>query len=219
MNEQLHYPLLEVKGLECIRNHRRLFHALDFIAPVGKITVIKGKNGAGKSSLLKMLAGFLTYNMSGDILYRGSPLSQVEMDDLHDTLLFIGHESYLSYYLTVRENMLFLMNLAGVRLASYSEIEQVLTRLDLLDYHDELVGLLSEGQKRKIALSRLWLAKQPLWILDEPFSSLDHHSVLEMEKLFTTHVEKKGAIILTSHQYFNLIPADLIHEIDLDEYS
>ena len=187
--------ILAAEALSCVRQDRVLFENLNFQLSAGQVLYIQGKNGAGKSSLLRLLAG-LTSPEDGQILFHGKPLhSQTEF--FADQLLFIGHQSGIHPQLTALQNLAFWSALSE---QSIAEPYQLLGSLGLAGLEDIPCFMLSAGQQRRVSLARLWFTHKPLWILDEPFTSLDQQLIAKLEYHFLQHLSGGGVIVLTSHQ-------------------
>ena len=149
---------------------------------------IEGANGAGKTSLLRILAGLSRYG------YQGSVTRHVPM-------LFLGHQPAVKAMLTPRENLAW--HVAGEGLYSDAAIEDALEKVGLYGYEDVPSHALSAGQHRRVNLARLYLSDSPLWLLDEPFTAIDVSGVAALEALKVAHVQSGGAVVLTSHQALN----------------
>lgn len=189
-------PLLQFKQLGCTRDGRELFHGINFQINAGDIVQVEGPNGTGKTTLLRALTGLFP-DYEGDILWQGQPLSQVRYEFLSQ-LLFIGHLAGVKKTLTPRENLQFLGNLAAQ--CDLEQIDQALANVGLYGYEDMAGYQLSAGQNRRIALARLYLSQSLVWVLDEPYTALDVQGVDKLERLFESHAQKGGCVILTSHQ-------------------
>ncbi|MBY0418177.1 MAG: cytochrome c biogenesis heme-transporting ATPase CcmA [Pararheinheimera sp.] len=187
--------ILAAEALSCVRQDRVLFENLSFQLSAGQVLYIQGKNGAGKSSLLRLLAG-LTSPEDGQILFHGKPLS-AQPEFFADQLLFIGHQSGIHPQLTALQNLAFWSALNEQQLA---DPYQLLSSLGLVGLEDIPCFMLSAGQQRRVSLARLWFTKKPLWILDEPFTSLDQQLIAKLEYHFLQHLSTGGVIVLTSHQ-------------------
>lgn len=187
--------ILAAEALSCVRQDRVLFENLNFQLSAGQVLYIQGKNGAGKSSLLRLLAG-LTLPEDGQILFHGKPL-QSQTEFFADQLLFIGHQSGIHPQLTALQNLAFWAALSEQPLA---EPYQLLGSLGLAGLEDIPCFMLSAGQQRRVSLARLWFTDKPLWILDEPFTSLDQQLIAKLEYHFLQHLSAGGVIVLTSHQ-------------------
>lgn len=183
---------LEGINLSCIRDDRVLFESLNFKLPPGQTLLLEGKNGSGKTSLLRILCGFREAD-EGQILWCG-----VAIDDsqYHADMAYVGHLDGVKKELTVLENLK--VSLALGAPGAYS-IQQALAKVKLSGYDDALVQTLSAGQKRRLSLARLLITHNVLWILDEPFTSLDKQGIALIETLMTEHCANGGMIVLTSH--------------------
>lgn len=189
--------MLEATDLECVRGERRLFAGLSFRLAGGELLYLQGRNGCGKTSLLRMLCG-LTPPATGKISWRGQPIRQLG-DDFRAELCYLGHHNAIKEELTPLENLR----------ASASMAEETLTEDDALDALEQ-VGLagredlacryLSQGQKRRVALARLVHERRPLWVLDEPYVALDTAAVELVASLIGAHLQRGGLAVLTTHQ-------------------
>ncbi len=189
--------MLEVSNLKCVRGERPLFDQVGFRLDRGAVLHLRGANGAGKTSLLRILCGFSPPE-AGLITWNGVAVGELGGDWRRD-LFYLGHSSALQESLTVAENLAFTSTLAGEP-AGLVEIAAALLRFGLKGLHSRLVRQLSQGQKRRVALARLLLSKAPLWILDEPFVALDVAAVNLLSGIIAEHLERGGLAILTSHQ-------------------
>lgn len=187
--------ILAAEALSCVRQDRVLFENLNFQLSAGQVLYIQGKNGAGKSSLLRLLAG-LTLPEDGQILFHGKPI-QSQTEFFADQLLFIGHQSGIHPQLTAIQNLAFWSALSEQAIA---EPYQLLGSLGLAGLEDIPCFMLSAGQQRRVSLARLWFTNKSLWILDEPFTSLDQQLIAKLETHFLQHLSAGGVIVLTSHQ-------------------
>ena len=188
-------PLLEAIDLECFRGDRRLFTGLDLALAPGELVHVRGPNGSGKTSLLRILCGLTmptrgTVRWSGEEMALGSPehLSQIH---------YVGHASGVKLELTPRENLRVSSAIAGRRDAA--GLDQALARTGLTRFGDVTVRTLSAGQRRRVALARLVTTPASLWVLDEPFTSLDADGVELVDRMLADHVAGGGAALLTSH--------------------
>ncbi len=197
---------LKVSNLWVERSERYLCKDMSFFLSSGDIAKINGENGAGKSSLLKILVGILR-PLEGNIHYNNEDVS-VYRDLLQKDLLYIGHDSGVKSVFTVAENLRWYFPDAND-----DEISLALDAVSLSGYEETPSNQLSAGQKRRISLARLWLTEKPLWVLDEPFTALDIKGVASLEKHMKEHVEKNGMIILTTHQ--DIDPSLNLKEINL----
>lgn len=188
--------MLEAKNLSCVRDERTLFSGLSFSVNPGDIIQVEGANGAGKTSLLRILAG-LAQPESGEVLWNGKNTLR-HREQYHQDLLFLGHQPGIKSMLTPFENLQFYQ---AVRQATDRQaIWQALEQVGLVGYEDLPVTQLSAGQQRRVALARLWLSNSPLWILDEPLTAIDKQGVVELTALFEQHAQSGGLVLLTTHQ-------------------
>ena len=188
--------MLEVQGLNCIRDERALFTELGFVIHPGELVQVEGPNGEGKTSLLRILAG-LASSDGGKILWKGEETRR-SRDGYHSDLLYIGHHPGVKAVLTPYENLSFFQKASGK--ADDSAIWDALAKVGLVGYEDVPVAQLSAGQHRRVALARLWLSSAPLWILDEPLTAIDKQGVEHLTRLFEEHAQSGGIVILTTHQ-------------------
>jgi heme exporter protein A len=184
-SQQAEAPLLEVQALSLERGGRRLFQGLSFEVLPGHLLQIEGSNGAGKTSLIRILAGLSRYGYDGQVLR-------------HTPQMYLGHQPAVKGLLSPRENLAW--HVAGESQYSDREIGAALASVGLYGYEDVPSHALSAGQHRRVNLARLYLSRCPLWLLDEPFTAIDKAGVVELEALLVRHVESGGAVVMTSHQ-------------------
>jgi heme exporter protein A len=189
--------MLTASALSCIRGERPLFAGLDLAVGPGEWLHVQGENGAGKTSLLRILAG-LSPPAAGEIRWQGEPIKALA-EDYRRHLLFLGHHGAVKEELTPLENLTLAAQLDGMALDE-REALQALARFGLRGREDLPVRFLSAGQKRRVLLARLAVRKAALWILDEPFTALDVKAVEMLSGLIAEHVAGGGMAILTSHQ-------------------
>lgn len=181
--------MLAVNNLSHAKGNKALFRHVSFTMAPGQRVLVQGANGAGKSTLLKIVAGLLSPD-KGNIQFQGCLLSQMS---------YLGHQNSLKKALTPLENIAELLSLANC-LASDARIDEVLTDLGLTHQRNQLCGSLSAGECRKVALAVVILKNRPLWILDEPFNSLDKVSYDKLQGYCQQHLAQGGMILLSSHQ-------------------
>lgn len=193
-------PSLTVKGLACERDDRFLFQNLDFELASGGLLLVEGSNGSGKTSLLRILTG-LRRQERGAVFWQGVDIRNLN-GEYQQQLLYIGHSNGLKTELTVHENLQQYLTFGAV---NGVDVGAVLAGIGLERNGEDPVGRLSAGQQRRVALSRLIFSSAPLWILDEPFTSLDRQGVRWIESLITCQLDAGGMVILSSHQELGLV--------------
>jgi len=204
-------PLLEARALRCERDERLLFERLDFVLRAGEVLQVAGPNGSGKTTLLRALAG-LSSRVEGEMLWCGKPLAARRWEYLRESL-YIGHEPAVKSGLSARENLRW--HAALWQRTSGRDADEALAEFGLGRCLDTPALQLSAGQRRRIALARLLLSPARLWILDEPFTAIDHAGVAQVEGLVEAHARAGGAVLLTTHHRLGLAQ-DLLRRIDLE---
>ncbi|HEY0287621.1 MAG TPA: cytochrome c biogenesis heme-transporting ATPase CcmA [Pseudomonas sp.] len=207
-------PVLAASALACERDWRMLFENLDLCLTAGDMLQVSGPNGSGKTSLLRLLAG-LMQPTAGEVLLHGEPLSQQKSELAHN-LLWIGHAAGIKDLLTPAENLTWLCALH--RAADPEAIWQALDAVGLRGFEDVPCHTLSAGQKRRVALARLYLPGPLLWILDEPFTALDKQGVAQLEQHLAEHCERGGMLVFTTHHTLSRVPAGY-KDIDLGQWA
>ena len=189
---------LLLEDLACTRGSRQLFSSLSLEVQPGQLLRVRGANGAGKTSLLRMLCGLLLPT-SGQVLWCGKPLSS-QREKFGQDLMYLGHAAALKDELSPLENLLDSCALGG-RGAEVSVALAALQSAGLRGHERTAARRLSQGQRRRSALARLVLSQSaPLWILDEPFNALDIAANSWLTGLIEAHLKNKGIVVLTSHQ-------------------
>ncbi len=200
--------LLEIQALECVRGDKQLFSELSFSLEAGSLLHVHGPNGSGKTTLLRAIAG-LVLQECGEIRWNGELVTQ-QQDEFNRELLYLGHHYGLKFELTGYENLKVFANLSGSEISEH-EVEAALTRFGLAHCVELPVKVLSQGQKRRVALARLLLQPSKLWILDEPFVALDVAAVELLLEVIRAHVAAGGLVILTTHQEVAIEVGSLQH--------
>ena len=178
--------ILEVCGLTCERGERTLFRNLSFAVKPGTLVRIAGSNGAGKTTLLRLMTGLMR-PVEGEVRWRGVPVEKAAQDFWRE-LCYIGHRNGVKDDLSVLENVMINANVAAVPVTENAAL-------------DVPAGQLSQGQRRRVALARLWLSRSvTLWVLDEPFTALDVRGVARLADLVGEHVRSGGIVMLVTHQ-------------------
>lgn len=187
---------LKVQDLTVFRSELPLFETVSFSMKAGDAIQISGTNGSGKTSLLRCLCG-LSHRHEGLISWNGRNIDDNKLG-FYQQILYIGHALGLKPKLTIEQNLDFYQQLRFAR--DEDSIFQALEQLKIGAYHDLLVGNLSAGQKRRVALARILCEPVSLWVLDEPMVALDVDGQTWLEYTCNRHLGNGGMIILTSHQ-------------------
>jgi len=198
--------------LTCIRGDRVLFRNVSFEMTPGALLYVLGENGSGKSSLLRLLCGLLTPEV-GSVFWSGEQV-KTGAESYQSNLLYIGHLNGLKDDLTAAENLQIAARLAGYQ-ADASNVLAALKAIGIERCAYLPARVLSQGQKRRVALARLWLTECPLWILDEPFAALDANSIEVLTSRLNQHLSNGGMAIITTHQDV-MINAQSIQTLRLD---
>lgn len=193
------------EGLGCQRGDRTVFAGLGFEVGAGELVVLRGANGSGKTSLLRMIAGLIEPAAGRLTLEGGADTG------LARQCHFVGHQDALKPALTARENLRFWDEFLGDGdPRSRAGLAAGLAAFDLTAIAGLQAGLLSAGQKRRLALSRLALVPRPLWLLDEPTVGLDSASQTRLAALMTAHLAGGGLMIAATHVDIGLAAARTI---------
>ncbi|BDX22013.1 cytochrome c biogenesis ATP-binding export protein CcmA [Polynucleobacter sp. TUM22923] len=194
-------PLLEARGVTCVRGSRELFTDLSLTLSAGECMHIRGENGVGKTSLLRLLTG-LSSPESGEILWAGKRI-QDEVQAFHRRLLFLGHRDALKEDLTSLENLLMYAAIDDLELTEKDALA-ALHQFGLRARADLPVSCLSAGQKKRVLMARMVSRQADIWILDEPFNTLDVAAVQELQQLIAGHLRNNGLVVFTSHQHIEI---------------
>ena len=204
---------LEAANLACIRDDRTLFSGLTFRIGPGEALLLEGRNGSGKTSLLRILCGIRLPD-AGRINWCGEDISRLGAD-YHEHTAYVGHRDGIKLDLTPLENLAMARALGK---PNDTTLDDALEKVDLYGFEDVLTRNLSAGQQRRLALARLLVTDTILWILDEPFTSLDVHGIQIIEELLDNHTSRGGMLAVTSHHAVNLANTN-IQRIDLSELT
>jgi heme exporter protein A len=192
---------LEARELTCLRGERTLFSGLDLSISAGQCLHVRGENGVGKTSLLRILTG-LSRPEFGEVLWANQSIA-IDPLAYHRELLFLGHRDALKEDLSAVENLMMYAALDAVSLP-YEKALASLWRFGLRGRENLPVHCLSAGQKRRLLMARMLTRQAKLWILDEPFNALDFQAVNELQDLIAEHLVGNGLVVLTSHQAVSL---------------
>lgn len=187
--------LLAVRDLFCERDDRILFQNLSFSLPVGQVMQVKGSNGSGKTTLLRILCG-LNDSYEGEIYWQGAKV-QDHADDYLASLLYIGHRIGVNKTLTPLENLAWSCSLQAP--VSEQQLLAALSSVGLLGFEYSQCFSLSAGQQQRVSLARLLISPAKLWVLDEPFTTLDVKGVALLETMLAEHAENGGSVLVTTH--------------------
>ncbi|ATW01718.1 heme ABC exporter ATP-binding protein CcmA [Candidatus Legionella polyplacis] len=186
--------MLEIRKLDFGYTDRFIFKNVNFCIGDGQLLHLKGDNGVGKTTLLKVILGIF-FPKNGSILYNGMNI----LDNLflyQKNICFVGHKLGFSPFLTVKENIFFDINFFNLEV----DYRKILRKFNLQDFYDDLCYYLSTGQKRLVSLLRILITNAKFWLLDEPFVSLDKRMIVFIEKIMFNHLSCGGMILLISHQ-------------------
>lgn len=189
---------LSVRNLECFRGERRLFRNVSFDMGKGSLLQVLGPNGSGKTSLLRMVCGLLSPE-KGEIVWNGTRVSD-QWEEFKSCIAYVGHLNGIKEELNALENLRFSARL-GQRQCDEASLYAALQAFGLEGFERLPCKVLSLGQRRRVALARLRLGgARPLWVLDEPFSSLDLQGVAVIGSVLEEHLARGGLALLTTHQ-------------------
>jgi heme exporter protein A len=182
---------LTASNLACSRGGREVFTSLNFSLSGGEALLVTGRNGAGKSSLLRMIAGLICIS-AGSLDFSGGGDDATRAEQSH----YLGHQDAVKTSLSVGENLQFWADYLG---GQASEIEPALQAVDLMPLAGLPAAYLSAGQRRRLSIARLVAVKRPLWLLDEPTSALDAPLQKRLAELMHGHLASGGMIVAAAH--------------------
>lgn len=185
---------LQAINLSCVRQHKKLFTDISFALNPGDALLIEGENGSGKSSLLRLLTGLST-PFSGDIYWQSKAISSIPTE-YREEIHYLGHLNGIKLGLTVNENLQLASHLSNTVL---SHPKEILTLLKLNRHEQIQTKYLSAGQKRRVALAKLFLFPKKIWLLDEPLTALDTQTQTIFLDQLNKHLQNGGISIISSH--------------------
>lgn len=192
---------LSGSGVRCVRGGREVFSGLDFTASAGEALAVTGRNGSGKTSLLRMIAGLLTPE-GGSIGLEGGAGELTLPEQAH----FLGHRDALKPALSVTENLAFWREFLGGEAFDLGECLETVG----LDHAATLpAAFLSAGQRRRLSIARLLAARRPIWLLDEPTNALDTSGQAMFATLMGDHLARGGLIIAATHAPLGIAAREL----------
>ena len=188
--------MLLINNLSFSRNKTKIFEDLNLSLSNKKIIQIKGKNGSGKTTFLKVILNILEPK-SGEIIWKGKNIKK-NIFDFYNQTTFIMDNNTSTRDLSVEDNINFWRVLSSSKLNN-EEIFELLKKLDIEKYYKTKAMYLSSGERKKLELLRLILEQKKLWILDEPFNHLDDLSIEILNQTFLDHLNNDGMILFASH--------------------
>ena len=194
--------MLTVDNLSFFKDDKKIFSEVGFSVSINSALIINGKNGCGKSSLLKILAGISKSN-SGKILWGGEDVENFR-DDFNGDSQFLGHKNFLKPELTVIENLRFYARLSD----SETTINSSINFFKLANLANEKVKTLSAGWQKRVMLAKLLCCPTTVWFLDEPSNNLDREGKEKLHGLIKTRIKDDGLVVMVTHDemFFDLGP-------------
>jgi heme exporter protein A len=193
--------MLEVINLSCVRGTRRLFRNLNFSVTAGELVELRGSNGSGKTSLLRILCGLAT-PAAGEVRWNGKNTRSLG-EEYSAEVAYLAHQNAVKDELSAIENLRISSAVAGNALTK-SHAQSLLKRVGLTQQQNLPARALSAGQRRRLAMTRLLTSPATLWILDEVLTSLDDAAISLSREFIAEHLNKGGMAIVATHQDLNL---------------
>ena len=200
--------MLLAKNITLHRSKRIIFNDISISLSSGKIIMLKGKNGSGKTSFLKTILSLLEPT-SGSLYWKGKALSK-SLYDYYNNVTYIADKTSSIREISVLENIKIWKKIFLSQI-NYNQIKDILTVLNLENFLNTRVSTLSLGEIKKLELLRLIIENKKIWILDEPLTNLDEHSINVIGQTFTDHCKNDGCIIFSSHQDLNILVTEEIN--------
>ncbi|MDC0045250.1 heme ABC exporter ATP-binding protein CcmA [Pelagibacteraceae bacterium] len=189
--------MLLVQNISFERAKRKILSDVSLSLGSNKIIIIKGKNGSGKTTFLKIILNLIKHT-SGSIYWKGKLLT-TNLYDYYSNLTYIGDQTSSIRQLTINENIKIWKKIFLSKIDD-TQIEKLLKTLNLINIIDYKVSSLSLGEKKKLELMRLIIEEKKIWLLDEPFTNLDSESIQVLSQTFEDHSNKGGSVLFSSHQ-------------------
>ncbi|HKP36723.1 MAG TPA: cytochrome c biogenesis heme-transporting ATPase CcmA [Pyrinomonadaceae bacterium] len=193
--------MLEAINLGCVRGSRRLFRDLNFSLSPGGFLEVRGPNGGGKTSLLRILCGLAT-PAEGEVRWNGTNIRRLR-EEYSGSIAYVAHLNAVKDELTALENLFVAERVTGHQLTR-AQAADALERVGLSNQRNLAARLLSAGQRRRLALARLITSQATLWIMDEMLTSLDDAGVELARDTIGTHLARGGMAVFATHQEINL---------------
>jgi heme exporter protein A len=203
--------MLEALNLGCTRGDRRLFAGLNFSVHPGELIELRGANGSGKTSLLRILSGLAT-PAEGEVRWLGKNIRSLA-EEYSGSVAYLAHQNGVKDELSAIENLRIACGLAGNSLNKQGA-QAILERVGLSRQQNLPARSLSAGQRRRVALARLLTSEATLWILDEVLTSLDDAAIKLSRQFIGDHLNNGGIAIIATHQELDL-SADRVQRIEL----
>ena len=199
-NAEIERVMLTARQLYCARDDRVLFRGLDFDLNEGQVLQVEGSNGSGKTTLMRILCG-LNDSYEGSIKWYGEELAE-QAAAFFSSLLYIGHRVGVSKVLNPIENLRFSCSLKQA--VTDEQIMSALKEVGLRGFEESPCYTLSAGQQQRVSLARLLISPAKLWVLDEPFTTLDTKGVAQLEGLLQRQAQQGGAVMVTTHHSLSI---------------
>ena len=189
--------MLLVQNLSLERLDKKIFENINFSLGTNKIVMLKGRNGSGKTSLLKSVLCILEPT-SGSMFWKGKPINK-NLYDFYNNVTYISDKTSSVRQLTIANNIKIWKRIFLSKLDK-NQIDGILLNLNLTNLIDKKVNTLSLGEIKKLELLRLVLEEKKIWILDEPLNNLDSDTIEILAQTFEDHCDNGGSILFSTHQ-------------------